>query len=120
MNPTLASAAIAAQQALDKGAVSPDLHSTLGWHALQSGDLAAAAGHFQNALALSPADPEALTGMAHALRLQGRLRDAILHCDAAIRAQPDYAEAYLQRGFVFASGGSMARAQECYAKAADS
>jgi Tfp pilus assembly protein PilF len=119
MNPQLATAAASAANRIRSGAREPALYCTLGWHALQSGDLAAAEAQFQSALALAPADAEALTGMAHALRLQGRLRDAILHCDAAIRARPDYAEAWLQRGFVFASGGSMASAQGCYAKAAE-
>lgn len=119
MNADLATAAATAQQALQNGASDPQLHATLGWHALQSGDVPAAEAQFSNALRLAPSDPEALTGMAHTLRLRGRLRDAILHCDAAIRADPNYAEAYLQRGFVFASGGSMARAQECYARAAE-
>ena len=49
-------------------------------------------------------------------RLAGRLREALLACDAAIRAAPHYADAWLERGFVYASGGSMARAGECYAQ----
>ncbi len=116
MNSTLASAANAAQRALNSGARSPDLHSTLGWHALQLGDVLTAQTHFGNALALTRTDPEALTGMAQCMRLQGQLRDAILHCDAAIRAKPDYSDAWLERGFVFASGGSMASAKACYEK----
>ena len=61
-----------------------------------------------------PPDPHALIALAAQHRSAGRLRDAVLACDAAIRAAPDYAEAWLERGFVFASGGSMARAEECY------
>ncbi len=117
MNAPLNAAAKAAEQALANGARSPDLYSTLGWHALHLGDVASAQGHFGNALSLAPADPEALIGTARCLRLQGQLRDAILHCDAAIQSKPDYADAWLERGFVFASGGSMASARECYAKA---
>ncbi len=119
MNPNLASAAADAQRALNTGARSPDLYSTLGWFALQSGDVDLAQQQFGHALGLSPSDPEALTGMAQCLRLQGQLRDAILHCDAAIRANPDYADAWLERGFVFASGGSMPSAKACYQKVID-
>lgn len=66
------------------------------------------------ALTRFPNDPQILTALAALHRLQGRLRDALLHCDAAIRAAPTYPDAWLERGFAFASGGSMARARECY------
>ena len=86
----------------------------LGWHSLIAGDDSSAEQHFRAALALAPNDPEVLTGMAQILRRQGRLRDAVLHCDAAIRAAPAYAPAWLERGFVLASGGSMQLALNCY------
>lgn len=89
-------------------------HADLGWQALLAGDNAAAERHFRAALTLAPADPEALTGLAQVLRRQGHLRDAVLLCDAAIRAAPDYAHAWLERAFVLASGGSMRLARECY------
>jgi cytochrome c-type biogenesis protein CcmH/NrfG len=65
-------------------------------------------------LARNPGDPAALTNMAWLLRQQGQLRDAVLHCDAAIRVAPNYALAWLERGFVLASGGSMNAARQCY------
>jgi tetratricopeptide (TPR) repeat protein len=86
----------------------------LAWQCLIAGDDAGAASHFQSGLAIAPNDPELLTGMAQVLRREGRLRDAVLHCDAALRAAPDYAEAWLERGFVLASGGSMQLARDCY------
>ncbi len=58
----------------------------------------------------------ALTEAAMQFRAAGKLRDAVLHCDAAIRARPDFAPAWLERGFVFASGGSMAAAATSYAQ----
>ncbi|HUQ13427.1 MAG TPA: sulfotransferase [Novosphingobium sp.] len=61
-------------------------------------------------------DPRALVALAAEHRGAGRLRDAVLACDAAIRAAPNHAGAWLERGFVFASGGSMARAGECYSR----
>jgi Flp pilus assembly protein TadD len=65
-------------------------------------------------LARDPGDPAALTDMAWLLRQQGQLRDAVLHCDAAIRAAPRFSPAWLERGFVLASGGSMVAARQCY------
>lgn len=59
-------------------------------------------------------NPADLTQMAGEFRLQGRLRDALLHCDAALQIDPRYVPAWLERGFAFASGGSMASASECY------
>ncbi len=47
-------------------------------------------------------------------RLQGRLRDALLHCDAALRLDPRFVPAWLERGFAFSSGGSMTSASDCY------
>jgi Tfp pilus assembly protein PilF len=61
-------------------------------------------------------DPQALIELAARYREAGRLRDAVIACDAALRSAPDYVDAWLERGFVFASGGSMARAGECYAR----
>lgn len=67
-------------------------------------------------LVRAPNDPAALTDMAWLLRQRGQLRDAVLHCDAAIRIAPGFVPAWLERGFVFASGGSMGPARECYAR----
>ncbi len=61
-------------------------------------------------------DPYTLVEMAVELRLQGRLRDALLHCDAALQLDPRFVLAWLERGFTFASGGSMASARDCYAQ----
>ena len=81
---------------------------------VETGDVAGAITLLDRALARFPNDPQVLTVLAALHRRQGRLRDALLHCDAAIRAAPGYADAWLERGFAFASGGSMARAGECY------
>jgi tetratricopeptide (TPR) repeat protein len=79
-----------------------------------SEDLTAFEAEVRAALASNPADPAALTEMAWLLRHHGQLRDAVLHCDAAIRAAPGYVPAWLERGFILASGGSMAAARDCY------
>lgn len=77
-------------------------------------DLTAFEAEVRAALVRDPSDPAALTEMAWLLRHHGQLRDAVLHCDAAIRAAPGYVPAWLERGFILASGGSMAAARACY------
>lgn len=79
-----------------------------------SEDPAALEAEIRAHLARNPGDPAALTDMAWLLRQQGQLRDAVLHCDAAIRAAPGFAPAWLERGFILASGGSMAAALASY------
>jgi tetratricopeptide (TPR) repeat protein len=58
--------------------------------------------------------PYDLVCLAAGFRQQGRLRDALLHCDAALEQDPRYVFAWLERGFAFATGGSMGSASECY------
>lgn len=84
----------------------------------QRGDLLGAQALFDRALQLEPANPAILTGLAILRRQQRRLRDAVLACDAAIRAAPDYADAWLERGVILTAGGSNAAARESFARAA--
>ncbi len=65
------------------------------------------------------ADPDELVDLAWQLRQAGRLRDAVLHCDAALRIAPNHVAAWLERGFTLASGGSMANARACYERAVE-
>lgn len=64
-----------------------------------------------------PHDPYDLIVTANQLRQQGRLRDALLHCDAALQIDPHFVIAWLERGYAFASGGSMHSAADCYGQA---
>jgi Tfp pilus assembly protein PilF len=84
------------------------------WVALAAGDQLRAEALFAVLLREPAVDPLALVGMAALLRQQGRLRDAILHCDAALRTDPRCAEAWLERAFVFNAGGSFGAAADCY------
>ncbi len=86
------------------------------WQALADGQHETAEHLFAALLRQPLVDPLALVGMGSLLRQQGRLRDAILHCDAAIRSDPRCAEAWLERAFVLNAGGSFANAGECYAQ----
>ncbi len=84
------------------------------WTALAEGNYPTAESLFAALLSEPSADPLARVGMASLLRQQGRLRDAILQCDAAIRVDPRCAEAWLERAFVFNAGGSFPAAADCY------
>ncbi len=80
-------------------------------------DLAGAETLLQRALHLEPENPAVLTGLAIVRRKQGRMREAVLACDAAIRAWPGYADAWIERGAILAAGGSSRAARESFARA---
>lgn len=84
------------------------------WTALDRGDRALAHRLFGQLVAEPVVDPLALVGMASLLRQDGRLRDAVLHCDAALRSDPACAEAWLERAFVLHAGGSFPGAAQSY------
>lgn len=81
-------------------------------------DLSGAEVLFERAIAMEPGNPAVLTGLAILRRKQGRMREAVLACDAAIRAMPGYADAWLERGAILAAGGSSRAAWESFARAA--
>ena len=81
------------------------------------GDTAAAETLFARARTMAPDDPAVLTGFAQFLRQQGRLREAVEVCDAAIRAEPGYADAWIERGTILSGGGSDRAANESFARA---
>ena len=114
MTRNLAQAELHARAALALGQATAADHATLGWAALARGDDDGARRAFHAALAIASRHPEALVGLANILRRQGLLRDAVLHCDAALAEDPQSLDAWLERGFVLASGGSMPAAAECY------
>lgn len=84
------------------------------WALLERGDHAQAASVLQRSLALAPNDPEAHLGLAVIDRHRGALRDGLLHCDAAVRAAPHYAAAWLERAFILSAGGAVADAVGSY------
>lgn len=114
MTNALAQAAELAHRAIAAGDRRAIHFNTLGWFHAVRGDAAGAAQLFREALGITPNNPEALIGLAGLLRDAGQLRDAALHCDAAIAAAPDYPEAWLERGYVMAAGGAMEEAARCY------
>jgi TolB-like protein/Tfp pilus assembly protein PilF len=81
-----------AREAADKAlALDPDyarVHATLGYIAVGDNDLAAAAQHYEHALALAPGDPGVLGNSATLLDSLGRLDEALALYEALVRRDP--------------------------------
>lgn len=84
------------------------------WAQVERGETELAFATLSQALRLDPGHPQILTALGALYRRAGRLRDALLHCDAAIRTAPAYVDAWLERGFAFHAGNSMDRARGCF------
>ena len=117
IDPELAHAAAKAEAALATGRADgyDFMVAALGRNA--RGDSTSAETLFARARDLAPGDPAVLTGFAQFLRQQGRLREAVEVCDAAIRAEPGYADAWIERGTILSGGGSDRAAGESFARA---
>lgn len=113
----LRQAALQSQAALAAGSADAHDHMVLGLERAAAEDHAAAEQHFDRATALEPGNPAILTGRANWYRQLGRLREAALACDAAIRIAPDYVDAWVERGAVLGVGGSSKASRESYAMA---
>ena len=89
-------------------------HNNLGYLCADRGELDKAISHFETALRIrsSKRDPHYSAGsafvqvnLADALSRKGQSAEAIIHYDEAIKSQPNYAEAYYNRGnILFAEG----------------
>jgi tetratricopeptide (TPR) repeat protein len=106
IDPQLAAAAAEARAAQRAGRADAHDLTVLALHAAASDDPAGAQALFDTALALEPGNPATLTGLAKFLRAQGRVREAVLACDEAIRTYPEYPDAWLERGAILTAGGS--------------
>ncbi len=118
MDQALASAAAQAEALLASGGGDAYDWMVASLGRAERGDRAGAEAGFARALALEPDNPAVLTGAAAWYRREGRLRDAILACDAAIRIAPDYPDAWIERAVAYATGGSSATARASFARAA--
>ncbi|HZX90499.1 MAG TPA: tetratricopeptide repeat protein, partial [Rudaea sp.] len=92
-------------------AIDPDYapaHASLGWIAMNAdNDLAGAAQHLKRALALDPADPSGLRGSARLLELLGRLDEALVLGEAAVRRDPVYVQGLLSLGLLQRRAGRL-------------
>lgn len=97
----------------------PDAHDLMvaALGASDRGEFTSARALLDQALALEPGNPAILTGLGVHLFQTGQLREAVLACDAAIRAWPTYPDAWRQRGAILAAGGSGQAARESFLEA---
>lgn len=114
----LAAAAADARAAFAAGTADAYDHMILALEASARGDFAQADVLFAAAQKLEPGNPATLTSLAIHYRRQGRMRDAVLACDAAIAAYPEYPDAWLERASILATGGSIAAARASFQRAA--
>jgi protein O-mannosyl-transferase len=110
-------------------------HNNLGYLCVDRGEQDKAISHFENAARIRSGKRDPHYGLAsafvqmnlaNALGTKGRSDEAMLHYDEAIRLQPDYADAYYNRGTVlFAKGrvdeaiADLAKAVQMHANDAD-
>src|SRR5690349_9135296 len=106
MNDALDDAAKQAAAAVASGRADAHDYMALALARARSGDIAAAEELLANSRTLEPDNPAPLVGFAILRRQQGRLRDAVLACDAAIRLSPGYSDAWRERAAILAAGGS--------------
>jgi TolB-like protein/Tfp pilus assembly protein PilF len=89
-------------------ALAPDyapVHATLGYIAVADNDLAAAAQHYEHALALAPADLGVLRSSASLLQSLGRLDEALALYEALVRRDPVNVTALVNLGIAQANAG---------------
>jgi tetratricopeptide (TPR) repeat protein/SAM-dependent methyltransferase len=86
----------------------------LGIIALQRGQAQAALDVIGRAIAVDDRVPDCRYNMAFALQALGRLSEAAVHYQAAVKLRPDYVEAHTNLGNVLKELGSYAEAAACY------
>lgn len=118
-NADLDAAAALAKAAFARGTADAYDHAILALAHSAAGEFAEADALFARAQALEPGNPSTLTSLAIHLRRQGRMRDAVLACDAAIQVYPTYPDAWLERASILATGGSNDAARASYQRAAE-
>ncbi len=115
----VAGAVSLARTALAAGDPDPFVRNLVAWQMANSGDAVAAEQLVRAGLQAPPHDPGLLSTLGLALRRQLRLREALQACDAAIAIAPDYAVAWLERGFTLHQGNTLRLADESYRRAAE-
>ena len=112
----IARAAALAGEALTAGEINPMYLNLAAWACEEACDFAGARALLHRALLLSPGDPSITTAIGTALRKEGRLAEAIEAIEATLARAPDYAVAWIERGFALEAAGSFKAAAESFAK----
>ena len=84
----------------------------VGWQWLQAGDLRAAERNFNSALKQSPTFYPAEVGLGYVALANKKLKDALLHFDRAVVANPRYAPALAARAEVLLATGETDEAEQ--------
>ena len=84
----------------------------VGWQWLQAGDLRAAERNFNSALKQSPTFYPAEVGLGYVALANKKLKDALLHFDRAVVANPRYAPALAARAEVLLATGETDEAEK--------
>ena len=109
-------AIIQAEAALKIGSRDPSDSNLVAWARLQNEDPLGALDVLEAFLAHTPNEPHTLSNCATVLRILGRLRDAILRCDAALLVDPHLVPAWRERGFILRASGESADAAACFVR----
>jgi tetratricopeptide (TPR) repeat protein len=105
------------QDTVEKRPNNPRAHANLGTALLQTGRVAEAIGHFEQALRLKPDDAEAHYNLGNALERLGRTPEAIAHYEQALRIKPDLAMAHSNLGATLMGQGRLQEAIGHYEQA---
>ncbi len=103
-------------QAIAANTDAAEAHGSLGAVHTSAGDLNAAAGCYDKALALAPDHPGIHYAYATLLQSLGRNAEAIEHLRRAVSGRPDHLDAHFALGNLLYAGGQDAEAIECYLK----
>ncbi len=92
-------------------------HNNLGDVLMSEGKTDEAIAQFQASLRLDPNYPTSYRGLAGALAAQKRFPEAIDALDRAVRAAPDYGDAWYDRGLILQQGGRVDEARGSFQEA---
>ena len=109
-------AIIQAEAALKIGSRDPRDSNLVAWARLQNEHPLGALDVLEAFLAHTPNEPHTLCNCATVLRILGRLREAILRCDAALQLDPHFVPAWRERGFILRASGESADAVACFVR----
>jgi cytochrome c-type biogenesis protein CcmH/NrfG len=105
------------RQSLANGDLDPFACNLVAWAEVEAGNPTAAEALLHEGLANVPGEPGLLSTLGLALRRQGRMRESLTALDAAIAYAPEYAAAWLERGFTLHQGNSLKLAKASYLEA---
>jgi serine/threonine-protein kinase len=107
----------ATQVAADRDPAQAEFFVKLGDKALREGDLQAAVDHFTRARGFDNVNADAIAGLGAVALKQGKLGDAGVHVDAAIRLAPRSARLHTLRGQVYLAAGKRDEAAAAFRRA---